>query len=61
MATLAAAFSLFALYVAWHAADDPALRRNDESPLTQARADDAVHPAQPAAGDRHGRRLIRIW
>ena len=37
---LAAAFSLFALYVAWHAAD--------ESPLMQARADDAVPPAQAA-------------
>jgi mono/diheme cytochrome c family protein len=44
--TLAAAFSLFALYVVWDAAGETALHRNDESPLTQARADDAV----PASG-----------
>jgi mono/diheme cytochrome c family protein len=47
--TLAAAFCLFALYVAWHAADERALHRNDESPLTLARADDAMPAAQPAA------------
>ncbi|MGA7777087.1 MAG: cytochrome c [Paraburkholderia sp.] len=53
---LAAAFSLFALYVAWRAVDEPALNHNDEAPLMQAYADDAVPPAQPvgAAGTASG-------
>ncbi|HEV3426212.1 MAG TPA: c-type cytochrome [Paraburkholderia sp.] len=46
--TLAAAFSLFALYLAWHAANDPPLRHDDESPIAQARADDAAQSGQPA-------------
>ena len=36
MTTLAAAFSLFALYLAWHEAYDPPTRRDDESPISQA-------------------------
>ncbi|HEY1998578.1 MAG TPA: cytochrome c [Paraburkholderia sp.] len=45
--TLAAAFSLFALYLAWHAAyDEPLVRQEDESPIAQARADDAAQGAQ---------------
>ncbi|MFL9911564.1 c-type cytochrome [Paraburkholderia sp. RL17-337-BIB-A] len=45
VATLAAVFSLFALYVAWHEAHGPGARRNDELTITQAHADDASHPA----------------
>ena len=48
-ATLAAAFSLFALYVAWHEAHGPQARHDDELPITQARADDASQPANGAA------------
>jgi mono/diheme cytochrome c family protein len=53
---LAAAFSLFALYVAWCSVDEPALNRNDEAPLMQAHADDVVPSAQPAdaAGSASG-------
>ena len=39
MATLAAGFALFALYVAWHEAHGPGARRNDELAITQAHAD----------------------
>ena len=49
MATLAAAFSLFALYLAWHEAYDPPTRHDDESPITQALADDPAQSTQPAA------------
>jgi hypothetical protein len=45
VATLAAAFSLFALYAAWHEAHGPGARHHDELPITQARADDAAQPA----------------
>ena len=48
-AMLAAAFSLFALYVAWHEAYGPSARPDDELPITQARADDAAQPADAAA------------
>jgi mono/diheme cytochrome c family protein len=46
MATLAAAFSLFAMYLAWDNAYGPPVRRDDESPITQAMADDS-----PSSGD----------
>lgn len=49
MATLAAVFSLFALYVAWHEAHGPGARRNDELAITQAHADDASQPADAMA------------
>lgn len=49
--TLAAVFSLFALYVAWHEMNETAMHHTDESPLTQAHADDATPAAQPAATD----------
>jgi mono/diheme cytochrome c family protein len=48
MATLAAAFSLFALYLAWHEAYDLPMRHDDESPISQALADDPAQPDQPA-------------
>jgi mono/diheme cytochrome c family protein len=46
VATCAAVFSLFALYVAWHAAYDPPARHEDESPIAQALADDASEAVQ---------------
>jgi mono/diheme cytochrome c family protein len=49
MATLAAGFALFALYVAWHEAHGPGARRNDELAITQAHADDASQPADAMA------------
>ncbi|MFM0317082.1 cytochrome c [Paraburkholderia nemoris] len=49
VATLAAVFSLFALYVAWHEAHGPIARHNDELPITQAHADDAAQPDNAAA------------
>jgi mono/diheme cytochrome c family protein len=47
MATFAAAFSLFALYLAWHEAYDLPTRHDDESPISQALADDPAQAAQP--------------
>ena len=41
VATLAAGFSLFALYLAWHAWHDPQSQHQDELPITQALAQDA--------------------
>src|SRR5258707_6079754 len=49
VATLAAVFALFALYVAWHEVHGPTARHNDELPITQARADDAAQPDNAAA------------
>ncbi|MGF6994219.1 c-type cytochrome [Paraburkholderia sp. GAS32] len=49
VATLAAVFSLFALYVAWHEAHGPTARHNDELPITQAHADNAAQPDNAAA------------
>ena len=49
VATLAAVFSLFALYVAWHEAHGPIARHDDELPITQAHADDAAQPDNAAA------------
>ncbi|MCX4143942.1 MULTISPECIES: cytochrome c [Paraburkholderia] len=49
VATLAAVFSLFALYVAWHEAHGPIARHNDELPITQAHADNAAQPDKAAA------------
>ena len=49
VAALAAAFSLAALYVAWHEANGPDARPTDELPITQARADAASQPAGAAA------------
>ncbi|RZF26151.1 c-type cytochrome [Paraburkholderia sp. UYCP14C] len=46
-AALAAAFSLFALSIAWHESHGPDAHSTDEMPITQARADDA---AQASAG-----------
>lgn len=48
VATLAATFALFALYVAWHEAHGPGERHNDELPITQAHADDASQPSNAA-------------
>jgi mono/diheme cytochrome c family protein len=48
-AMLAAAFSLFALGVAWHEAHAPKARPADELPIMQARADDASQPAPALA------------
>jgi hypothetical protein len=48
VATLAAIFALFALYVAWHEAHGPGERHNDELPITQAHADDASQPSNAA-------------
>ena len=50
MAALAAAFSLFALYLAWDDAYGPPVRRDDESPIAQARADDASSSGGAAQG-----------
>ncbi|EEA00665.1 Gluconate 2-dehydrogenase (acceptor) [Burkholderia sp. H160] len=41
-ASLAAAFSLFALSIAWYEAHGPEAHSTDELPITQARADDAA-------------------
>src|SRR5258708_30996645 len=41
MATLAAAFSLFALYLAWHASHEVDIHHEDESPIAAALAQDA--------------------
>ncbi|MBB5422731.1 mono/diheme cytochrome c family protein [Paraburkholderia sp. JPY158] len=41
-AALAAAFSLFALSIAWHESHGPDAVSTDEMPITQARADDAA-------------------
>jgi mono/diheme cytochrome c family protein len=49
VATLAAIFSLFALYVAWYEAHGPDTQRNDELPITQARAADASQAISGAA------------
>ncbi|HEY2605154.1 MAG TPA: c-type cytochrome, partial [Paraburkholderia sp.] len=49
VAALAAAFSLAALYVAWHEANGSDARPTDELPITQARADAASQPAGAAA------------
>ncbi|MFL9898171.1 cytochrome c [Paraburkholderia fungorum] len=49
VATLAAVFSLFALYVAWHEAHGPGARRSDELTITQAHADDASQRADAMA------------
>lgn len=49
VAMLAAIFSLFALYIAWYEAHGPSTQRNDELPITQARADDASHAVNGAA------------
>jgi mono/diheme cytochrome c family protein len=43
---LAAAFSLFALYHAWRAANDPPAHHDEESPIAQALADDTSAPGQ---------------
>jgi mono/diheme cytochrome c family protein len=48
-ALLAAAFSLFALGVAWHEAYGPNAQRADELTIMQARADDASQPLRAAA------------
>lgn len=51
MATLAAAFSLFALYLAWHASHTTNMRHEDESPISSAFAQDAGgNGAQNSAG-----------
>ncbi|MFT4069814.1 cytochrome c [Paraburkholderia sp.] len=47
-AALAAAFSLFALSVAWHESHGPNEQSSDELPITQARADDAAQPPDTA-------------
>lgn len=47
VATLAASFALFALYVAWHEAHGPGAPRTDELLISQARADDFSQPAIP--------------
>jgi mono/diheme cytochrome c family protein len=49
VAALAAAFSLAALYAAWHEANGPDARPADELPITQARADAASQTADAAA------------
>ncbi|KXU88355.1 gluconate 2-dehydrogenase [Paraburkholderia monticola] len=48
-AALAAAFSLFALSIAWHESHGPDPRSSDEMPITQARADDAAQAADGGA------------
>ncbi|CAB3715980.1 c-type cytochrome [Paraburkholderia rhynchosiae] len=65
-ATLAALFSLFALYVAWYESHRPKVQRNDELPIAQAHADDASQSADatasPAASDlvKRGEYLARV-
>src|SRR5258707_12975555 len=48
MATLAAAFSLFALYLAWHASHEVDIHHEDEWPIAAALEQDA--PQGGAAG-----------
>jgi mono/diheme cytochrome c family protein len=48
MATLAAAFSVFALYLAWYASNDD-VRHEDESPIASALAQDASQGGAAAA------------
>ncbi|APA87876.1 cytochrome c [Paraburkholderia sprentiae WSM5005] len=48
-AALAAAFSLFALSIAWHEAHGPAARSTDEMPITQAHADAAAQASDGQA------------
>lgn len=49
VATLAAAFALFALYVAWHEAHGPVAQHSDELPILQAHADDSSQALDGAA------------
>jgi mono/diheme cytochrome c family protein len=48
-AAVAAAFSLFAMSLAWHEAHVPDERSTDEMPITQARADDAAQASDGPA------------
>ncbi|MDE1182082.1 c-type cytochrome [Paraburkholderia sp.] len=49
IASLAAAFSLFALYMAWYEAHETQIRRSDEMPFAEAHADNGVQPGRTPA------------
>jgi mono/diheme cytochrome c family protein len=59
-AALAAAFSLFALSIAWHESHAPTEQSTDELPITQARADDAAQsPDTTLAGPAANGDLVK--